>query len=611
MVAQILAPVVLFAAILGSGVAVFVWVFRDRAGAKPLAAFVVAASVVALAQGMMLATPTLADKIYWSNIAASVSTVLPLAWLGVVLAYVESDRAIRGQILAILLVEPVVFAALVWTNGDHGLVWTDRWIVLAESGGYLVRDQAIGMWAHTGYSYLLVVAGGFELLRTNLRTTDFFRSQGTALLGSIFVPVGVGALTMYGTVPPQYELRGLAFVFTGLVITATLFHGRLLSVTPATRQLGREAVIDEMDDPILILDDEDRIVDVNPAAAALLDVNSGTIVGTPLSSVAPELSDAIGPLDTGKTELELDSQDCCRFYDVRVSPLYRSCGGTAGRVVSFRDVTDRRQRRQRLDVLNRVLRHNLRNELNVVRGNAELLRREIDLSTGDARRRLDRIEETIDTVSTRSEKIGRVSRTIEDHDRETFDATARLEGLAESLESRYPDVTVRLRVPSELTVSGGPSLERAFEELLENAAEHGGESPTIRVVAYRRDGPFAEVRIADDGPGIERQERVVIEEGRETALEHGSGVGLWLVNWVVRECGGAVEFDDTDGGTTVVVTLPDVDANGRSPTDGSVSDAESERTHATDTSEHSDDTDSGASDAAGDVEDSSEMTADD
>jgi len=576
MASGLLASIILVAAILGSGVAVFLWVFRDRAGAKPLTAFVVAASVIALAQGMTLSTPTLSGKIYWSNIAASASTVLGLAWLATVLAYAESERVIRGRRLAILLVEPVVFTLLVWTNGDHALVWTDRWIALSESGATLVREQAAGMWAHAGYSYLLIVVGGFELLRTNLQTTDFFRSQATALLGAVFVPVGVSALTMYGTIPPQYELRGLAFVFAGLVMTATLFHGQPMSVTPATRQLGREAVIDEMDDQILILDEDDRVVDVNPAAAELLNVDPEATVGTPLTSAAPTLSDAIESFETGQTELEVDSPDGRRFYDVRVSPLYRSYGGVAGRVVSFRDVTDRRRREQRLDVLNRVLRHNLRNELNVVRGNAELLRREIDLSAGDARRRLDRIETTIDTVTTRSEKIGRVSRSIEEHDQGSFDLATRLEDLVESIDSQYPDVTVRLSDPPALTVSGGPSLERAFEELLENAAEHGGESPTIQVVAYRCDGPSVGVRIADDGPGIDRQERIVIDKGRETALEHGSGVGLWLANWVVRECGGTIEFEDTDCGTAVVVTLPDADADGPPSTRGFGTDAETE-----------------------------------
>ncbi|WP_415381546.1 histidine kinase N-terminal 7TM domain-containing protein [Halosimplex sp. TS25] len=558
----LLTPVVLLGAILGSGVAAFVWVFRDTPGAKPLGVFMIAASVMALAQGMSLATPPLATKIYWSNVAATVSTALPVAWLATVLAYAESDRAVRGRTLAVLLLEPALFAALVWTNADHALVWTDRWIETVDGASVLVAEFGLAMWAHVGYAFLLVAVGGLELLRVTVRSNDYFRSQGTALLAAAFVPVSIVALSLYGVVPAQYELIGLGFVFAGLVMTATLFRGRLLSITPAMRRLGREAVIDEMDDRIVILDDADRIVDVNPAAARLFDVDPDDVVGAKLERIAARLADAIDALENGQAELAIDGPEGRRYYDVRVSRLYRSYGGVAGRVVSVRDVTGRRLHEQRLDVLNRVLRHNLRNELNVVRGNAELLRREVEPTDTDVERRLDRIEGTVDTVSARSEKIGQVSRALDRDCDGDFDAATRLDGLAAAVEDRHPDLTVRVRVPDGLTVVGGPSLERAFEELFENAAEHAGDAPTVEVTADRTDGPFAAVRVEDDGPGIDRQERVVIEEGRETALEHGSGVGLWLVNWVVQECGGDIEFGECDEGTVVVVTLPDADADG-------------------------------------------------
>ncbi|QLH83284.1 histidine kinase N-terminal 7TM domain-containing protein [Halosimplex pelagicum] len=547
-------PFVLLAAIVGSGVAAFVWVFRDTPGAKPLSAFVAGASLFALAQGMALASPGLAGKLQWSSAAATVSVVLPAAWLATVLAYTESDRSLGRRRLALLAVEPLAFAALVWTNDAHGLVWADRWIETAAAGAYLTEEFGLGMWAHVGYSYLLIAVGGLELVRLNFRTTDFFRSQGTALLAAMFVAASLWASSLFDLVPRQYDLGGIGFVFGGLVMTAALFRGRLLSITPATRQLGREAVIDEMDDRIVILDDEDRVVDVNPAAARLLDVDPQAVVGTPIGTAAPRLASAIESGSAGQPDLELDGADGRRYYDVRVSRLYRSYGGVAGRVVSFRDVTDRRQHEQRLDVLNRVLRHNLRNDLNVVAGNAELLRQDVE-GSDDVRRRLDRIEETVDGVVARSEKIGHVSRMVDEACDREFAVAERVDSLADGVESEHDGVTVTVDLPDGLTVVGGPCLERAFEELLENAAEHAGDEPTVAVrVSHRADG-FVEIRVADDGPGIEDQERTVIEAGRETALEHGSGVGLWLVNWVVRECGGSVEFADGDG-CTVALRLP-------------------------------------------------------
>ncbi|MEF8851938.1 MAG: ATP-binding protein [Haloarculaceae archaeon] len=113
--------------------------------------------------------------------------------------------------------------------------------------------------------------------------------------------------------------------------------------------------------------------------------------------------------------------------------------------------------------------------------------------------------------------------------------------------------------------SGQTELELAVRELVENALEHTDSD--VRVTAEATGDDYVEVRVADDGPGIARQERGVIEKGEETALEHGSGVGLWLVAWAVREYGGTVEFADRDDGTTVVVRLH----GERTPPDASVS----------------------------------------
>ncbi|WP_436912064.1 histidine kinase N-terminal 7TM domain-containing protein [Halosimplex marinum] len=547
--------VALLAAIAASGVAAFVWTFRDTPAAKPLSVFVAGAGLYALAQGLGLATPGLSGKIRWSSVAATVSVVLPAAWLVTVLAYTESDRALGGRRLALLLVEPAVFVALVWTNDAHGLVWADRWVETAAGSAYLAREFGLATWAHVGYSLLLFAAGGLELVRLNFRTTDFFRGQATVLLGAMVVAATAWTASLFGVVPGRYALGGVGFVVAGLATTATLFRGRLVSVTPATRQLGREAVIDEMDDRIVILDDDDRVVDVNPAAADLLGVDSEAVVGRSIEAVAPDLASAVESVSAGQAELELDGPDGRHYYDVRVSRLYRSYGGVAGRAVSFRDVTDRRQHEQRLDVLNRVLRHNLRNELNVVAGNAELLRRDVE-TTDEVERRLDRIEETVDGVVARSEKVGHVARMVDDERDRAFAVTERVEGLADSVESAHDGATVSVDLPEGLAVVGGPCLERAFEELLENAAEHAGDEPSVEVRAARHGDEFVEVRVADDGPGIEDHERSVIETGRETALEHGSGVGLWLVTWVVRECGGSVEFVDDGGGCTVALTLP-------------------------------------------------------
>jgi hypothetical protein len=118
-------PLVLLAAIVGAGVAFFAWVYRDAPGARWLAAFMLAASVWSLAEGLALASPAREGTIRWTRVAWSVSGLAPLAWLATVMAHADHEWHLTPRRFAALAVEPTVFAALVWTNGRHGLVWTD------------------------------------------------------------------------------------------------------------------------------------------------------------------------------------------------------------------------------------------------------------------------------------------------------------------------------------------------------------------------------------------------------------------------------------------------------------------------------------------------------
>ncbi|PSP52916.1 histidine kinase [Halobacteriales archaeon QH_7_68_42] len=547
-------PLVFLTAVVALGVGGFAWYFRETPGARFVAVLMAAVAVWAFGDGMALASPTLEGKVVWTRVAWSVSGLVPLAWLGTVLAHADRDWRLDGRQVAVLLVEPVAFLALVWTNGDHELVWTDFSTDIVGGSVVLTREFGLAFWAHHAYSYFLVAVGCVVLVGLNFRTNRRFRSQNTALLVAAAAPLFANTASVSGLLPPQYDLTALGFVVTGLAVAAAVFREDLLTVAPATRKLGRETVVDDMDDEVLILDAEGRVVDLNPAAERLLGTTTDEAVGRPLAAVDRAFGEAVAALETGQAELELDGADGRRYYDARVSTLEGAYPTTSGRVVSLRDVTDRRQREQRLDVLNRLLRHNLRNEMNVVGGNVELLAEDLDAADPTVRKRLAHIEETIDTMVERGEKVGRLSRDLDGDGRERVSLAPTVRDAVSRVRENAPGATVTVEVPEGVVVAGGRALELAIEELVENAVEHG--DPPVTVTAAATGDGYAELRVADEGPGIARQERAVIEKGRETDLEHGSGVGLWLVLWAVREYGGTVGFDDRTDGTTVVVRLP-------------------------------------------------------
>ena len=140
-----------------------------------------------------------------------------------------------------------------------------------------------------------------------------------------------------------------------------------------------------------------------------------------------------------------------------------------------------------------------------------------------------------------------------------------IEAIGEGVTEAYPAASITIEADEEITAAVLPSFERAIEELIENAAKHGGDAPTITVTVDAVPNAV-EIQITDDGPGLASHEADVLKTGSETPLTHGTGLGLWLAYWIITNHDGSIEALDSSAGTTLSVTIP------RTP----VSDAEAE-----------------------------------
>ncbi|MFB6184459.1 MAG: sensor histidine kinase [Haloarculaceae archaeon] len=217
----------------------------------------------------------------------------------------------------------------------------------------------------------------------------------------------------------------------------------------------------------------------------------------------------------------------------------------------MRDITDSRRHRQQLEVLNRVLRHNLRNKLTIVRGNIETASEQVD---GTVSQLLEKAQDATNELLATSKTARAVQTTLEDIDTHDQQLEAVLGSVTERARDEYPTATIRVPDAEMPTVEANDALEDALWELVANACEHAGNSPRVTVGIEHRNGAV-EVTIADDGPGIPDYEREILQTGEETGLEHSRGLGLWLAKWVLEAAGGELAFEVTDG-TTARVRLP-------------------------------------------------------
>ena len=202
-------------------------------------------------------------------------------------------------------------------------------------------------------------------------------------------------------------------------------------------------------------------------------------------------------------------------------------------------------------VLNRVLRHNLRNDLAVIRGYTEMMAREQG-NDEFSKLALDTIDELL-ALSKKAreldEMVGTASTSY------TIDLRSLTYSVVDDMKRSYADATISVDCPEEIVIEALPSLERAIRELVENAAKHAGKNPTINVTVDVVPNAV-ELRVADDGPGLNQQEAAGLRTGTETPLVHGSGLGLWLTHWIVTSHDGTIDLEDVDEGTTVTLTIP-------------------------------------------------------
>jgi len=222
---------------------------------------------------------------------------------------------------------------------------------------------------------------------------------------------------------------------------------------------------------------------------------------------------------------------------------------------TYTDVTDQQRRQRRIEVLNRVLRHNVRNQINIADGNARLLDERLD--DEELRPVIDGLRTATESVLSVSEKAREAERALShDHTGSAPPGTA-VGNVVERFRSAYPDLRIEFDPPSESVAVIGPDrLGPVVSNLMENAIDHNGPDISVRV-GMQAAGDRLELRVADDGSGVPELEQSLIAGDREiTQLHHGNGIGLWVVRWIVDEMGGDIRFEEADGWHSVVVSVP-------------------------------------------------------
>ena len=469
---------------------------------------------------------------------------LPVAWIAYALSY--AGRGIMATRKRIVLLFGIVLPVMIGA------------VALASDASKTVVGPILGLalgWTVL-YGFLLflyALYATYLLIDLSWGHPRVSSTQITVLTASVVAP------SLLSVVEANTSLVGgttLGLLLSGAFLTAAVRRYPVLTGFPKADYVARTRVVETLQEALVVLDWDDHVLDINEATAELFDGSTEGMIGEPVRSVINGLEGT--ELTTGATgTVALRTSEGRRRFQFSVSAVEEATtndeGNPVARTVLFRDITDRETREQRLTVLNRILRHNVRNDLDVVLAYADHVDDE-ELRTGIRERATDLLElsnkvreaETVMTESTDSP--------------ESVDLTEVASTVVDQFRSENESADISLVCPDEVTISSHRAvLRQVLFELVENSLEHTtADAPRVELSVREVSDGTVELSIADDGPGIPEREREILAAGTETQLEHGQGIGLWFVSWAVTQLGGELQFRENDPqGSVVTVRLYD------------------------------------------------------
>ncbi|KJS31904.1 MAG: hypothetical protein VR64_10320 [Desulfatitalea sp. BRH_c12] len=248
------------------------------------------------------------------------------------------DRRSDRKWIRPLSVAAAVIILLVWTNPLHHLVYTNYYRIDTGPVPMLGLEHGVVWWVIIGYQYLLLTVLTVILVRQiRIVSASMLRAQAILILSAVMIVWLLNAVYVTGNSPvPNMDLGPMAFVLMAVCIAWGFFRYHLLDIVP----IAKAEIFYGLKVPILVVDDKDRILEINPAGAALFGIAAALATGKKAGRVLQDHPALIElPRAAGTTEVCLELAGHMRFFDLSVSILNDRKKRPLGRVIVLQEVT--------------------------------------------------------------------------------------------------------------------------------------------------------------------------------------------------------------------------------------------------------------------------------
>ncbi|WP_207429750.1 histidine kinase N-terminal 7TM domain-containing protein [Pedobacter sp. SYSU D00535] len=531
---------------------------KVRSLGKYLGYLMLAAALWAFAYALELMQTNLARMITIVKIEYIGIAFLPAFWMLFVLKFLGKETYLRIRYISLLFLVPLVTVIMVWSNEWHRLHYTI--VYLEEHGNFNLFKFQEGPWyiVFTIYYYLVLLLSVVLLLKSKVDSDVLLRKQKRFLVAGALVPWFFNMLYLLGIRPSNgIDLTPFAFMISSFCFTFALLKYQLFNILP----IAREQIVEALQEGVLVIDNEERIIDFNPKMASILALDASQLAGQSVYQLLPDL-ECIERISS-ETEITVGKSIVGRTYALTISDLYDKKGRIRGKILLFKDVTERKESEIALlkakeaaelatlakDQFLSTMSHEIRTPMNSILGFTHLLLQNnpredqkefLGIQRFSAENLLVLINDILDFSKIQSGKL---------HIEETpVDFTSLLQNIYATLKNAAAEkgIDLVLTLPAEglPTVLGDPvRLSQIFVNLAGNAikfTEKGRVEISAEALKIEHERTTVLFRISDTGIGIDPDKIDQIFESFTQASADttrrfgGSGLGLTITKQLLR-----------------------------------------------------------------------------
>ena len=535
--------------------------YRHAKGAKSFAVSMFIVTLWSIPNALEMAAAVLDIKLFYANIQYIAYGFSPVILLLLCLEFTGHEKFVELRKNIWLFIIPMITIALVWTDKYHGLVRYNIHLDYSSSFPVIRKQYGPYFYFHAFYSHCLNIITLLILLRAVFIRKTIYRKQVVALILGTSLIVVPNLLYITGLSPIKgYDITPIFFGPAGIIMFWSMVRYRMFDLVP----LARATLIENMEAGVMVMDMQDRIIDVNPAFADILGLPIEKVTTKNASDICahfPKLLDAVLDRSVSREEFDIVKPDESVVYEALLSILKDKNGRDIGRLVVIYDITEKKKHEKeyyeqqwRLAVKNernrmaRDLHDNLGQVLGFINLQAQAVQKVLmDTGAGQYSKKLDKL---VEAAQTAHQQIREYIHDIRNSDLIEMDFIAALDKEITNYELQTAIKVTRKITPmfSNAVISPGIRIHilNIIKEALNNVRKHA-KADNVLLVCDIEDNNL-EVLVRDDGIGFEHA---------GMNYETKKSYGLNIMKERTSEMGGTLEIMSEPGkGSTIRLRVP-------------------------------------------------------